>query len=664
MASYYKYAERDVANEIDWRAITGEITQNMKDIEKAREDKRVAIQKASGDAMKRMMEKPQGEDFLENNRVANYAQQAQEIQLENLRLLKRGDISEREYSLRFNNLTTGTDMVFNLSKEYQDSYQMHMDRMQPDENGIVQASGIEGDMLGKAEQYGNPKDSQYYINPLTGEVNLALTKEDGQSGQVTIGDSQFDLMSLGTARNIIFQKVNKYQTQTQVEGLVEGLKTEVNEALGTGALKGYITKEKGLDVDGLFETKDGKLVPSTDEGKAIIASINATFAGDDFSRASFLFDTVKTVDGEVVELVYPNPEGNFPELKNNQIKMVLNNQNRYVPEITDEQNRIIEKNMVGLIKSGIDKEFGITADTRLTDYQRFQVRKINRELREKKDSLQLRLDTISELYRGGDVDLQAAATFFRDIDPNIVKIDRSDTGVAVTILDRETGLPEVRDISFFGETDGEVDTNKPLDERDFIKAASNILLGKEAAESAEYLNLYNKKQKVGDEEVFVYNRKLRNEGQATADTSITDGSRRPGKDTTEIDSYLESRFYGADTERKESGASTGIDFRDEDFEVAKQIMTRFADDRVPINAKAVGTSQTVDAQGKPIMGSGFKDLVEIRIDGYNKPPLTIPADYNKDSDARNAENQLREYIKAYLISQQGGGGGGPYSKYN
>tara|TARA_R100001440_G_scaffold57950_1_gene77802 strand:- start:7817 stop:9130 length:1314 start_codon:yes stop_codon:yes gene_type:complete len=269
-------------------------------------------------------------------------------------------------------------MVFNLSKEYQDSYQMHMDRMANDE-----ASGIEGDMLGKAEQYGNPKDSQYYINPLTGEVNLALTKEDGQSGQVTIGDSQFDLMSLGTARNIIFQKVNKYQTQTQVKGLVEGLKTEVNEALGTGALKGYITKEKGLDVEGLFETKDGKLVPSTDEGKAIIASINATFAGDDFSRASFLFDTVKTIDGEVVELVYPDPKGNFPELKNNQIKMVLNKQNRYVPEITDEQNRILEKNMVGLIKSGIDKEFGIKADTRKTEAQEENLQLRKQELLER-----------------------------------------------------------------------------------------------------------------------------------------------------------------------------------------------------------------------------------------------------------------------------------------
>ena len=96
MATYYKYAERDVANEIDWGAITGEITQNMKDIAKAREDKRTAIQKASSDAMVKMMEKPQGEDFAENNRIANYSQQAQEIQLENLRLFKRGDITERE----------------------------------------------------------------------------------------------------------------------------------------------------------------------------------------------------------------------------------------------------------------------------------------------------------------------------------------------------------------------------------------------------------------------------------------------------------------------------------------------------------------------------------------------------------------------------------------
>ena len=134
-------------------------------------------------------------------------------------------------------------MAFSLSKQYQDSYQMHIDRMKEQI-----ASGIETNMLGELEQYGNPAGSQYYINPLTGEVNLALTTKDGATGQVTIGDSQFDLMSLGTARNIIYQKIDKYQTTKQVQGLVEGIKTEVNEALGTGDLKGYITKEKGLDI--------------------------------------------------------------------------------------------------------------------------------------------------------------------------------------------------------------------------------------------------------------------------------------------------------------------------------------------------------------------------------------------------------------------------------
>ena len=94
--------------------------------------------------------------------------------------------------------------------------------------------------------------------------------------------------------------------------------------------------------------------------------------------------------------------------------------------------------------------------------------------------------------------------------------------------------------------------------------------------------------------------------------------------------------------------------------MANQIINTFADDRVPISARAVGSS----ARGEGDMGSGFTDLVEIRIDGYNKPPLTIPADYNTDGNARQAENQVREYIKAYLLSQQGGGGGGRFSKYN
>ena len=176
------------------------------------------------------------------------------------------------------------------------------------------------------------------------------------------------------------------------------------------------------------------------------------------------------------------------------------------------------------------------------------------------------------------------------------------------------------------------------------------------AESKEFLQLWNRRKKDGS---FVYDGTLRSEGSAEVGEGITPGRGRT--DTTEIDTYLEGKFT---TEGRKGTflnpeVSENIDFRDEDFEVAKQINDTFSDDRVPINARAVGSS----ARGQGDVGSGFADLVEIRIDGYNKPPLTIPADYNTDGDARKAENEVREYIKAYLVTQQRGGGG-VGSRYN
>ena len=146
--------------------------------------------------------------------------------LRDLRALKRGDISRREYNLKYNAIKQGTEDAFSLSKQYQDAYQMHVDRIEAGE-----ASGGEAKLLAKAEQYGLAKDSQYYIDPITNSVSIALTTGEGIEGDVKIGDSQFDLMGMRTARNMIFQKIDKYKTQDQVAKLTENLKTEALDVL-------------------------------------------------------------------------------------------------------------------------------------------------------------------------------------------------------------------------------------------------------------------------------------------------------------------------------------------------------------------------------------------------------------------------------------------------
>ena len=175
MATYYKYAEREKTNQIDWNKISSDINKSMAAIEEAKAARRAADQKALNDSLTRLMEKPVGEDLAENQRIANYTQQAEEVLLNDLRALKRGDISRRDYNLKYNNVKMGTERAFSLSQQYQDSYQMHVDRLKADENGKVIASNLEGEMLGKLEQYGIASGSQYYINPITGDVSLALT---------------------------------------------------------------------------------------------------------------------------------------------------------------------------------------------------------------------------------------------------------------------------------------------------------------------------------------------------------------------------------------------------------------------------------------------------------------------------------------------------------
>ena len=143
-----------------------------------------SLNDALNESLNRLMEKPIGEDLAENQRIANFTQQAEDILLNDLRSLKRGDISRRDYNLKYNNLKMGTDRAFSLSQQYQDAYQMHVDRLTPDENGNIIASAGEADLLAAAEQYGLASDSQYYINPLTGGVNLGLKNGEGEEGDI------------------------------------------------------------------------------------------------------------------------------------------------------------------------------------------------------------------------------------------------------------------------------------------------------------------------------------------------------------------------------------------------------------------------------------------------------------------------------------------------
>ena len=78
---------------------------------------------------KTLREAPTGENLTMNEFTLDYANNAQQLLLQQDRLLKAGLLNPKDYAVVRANLNESTDELFNLSKEYQAEYSNKMERM-------------------------------------------------------------------------------------------------------------------------------------------------------------------------------------------------------------------------------------------------------------------------------------------------------------------------------------------------------------------------------------------------------------------------------------------------------------------------------------------------------------------------------------------------------
>jgi len=355
MATYYKYKSREGEDQIDWRGITKGITDDITRIAGEREEQRVEIDKAVLTNLETIADKPQGQDAGQNQIIANYAEQASAIALENQRLLKAGAITLKEYTARTNTSGSSTKKLFNLSKKYQENYQKHMDSLKPDENGKIQGSGLGALFLKQMETFSNPDTTRYYMDPTTGEAFLAkVGTDETRPGQVaTIDGEAYSLVDVAAADDIISRDVNRYQSNDVATNLAEQAGTYV-DVIMTGDVK---TKEDAFARMFAVDEK-GNLVEDgiTEEGQAIMTQIKATFASD-MDYASMLYDTLgymgvaKNTKGEGYTNMLTGEE--YKEMPEKAVLVkTVNGQQQ--PQITDEQKKEAEMGVLKQIRTKLD----------------------------------------------------------------------------------------------------------------------------------------------------------------------------------------------------------------------------------------------------------------------------------------------------------------------
>jgi len=131
--SYYKYAEREASTQVNWGKISRDMTDMLDTAKELRQAKKDAIDKASREYAQKLTDAPMGDSELINNFTTNYANDARQYHLMIDNLLKSGNLDPREYTLMMQNLQTGTQNLFNLSKEYSEQYATAMERLKSED---------------------------------------------------------------------------------------------------------------------------------------------------------------------------------------------------------------------------------------------------------------------------------------------------------------------------------------------------------------------------------------------------------------------------------------------------------------------------------------------------------------------------------------------------
>lgn len=296
MATYYGYAERNAEDQIDWNAVGKSMTDTLNAEQKRRDDLKAQIDKDSFEYGQTLSNSPQGEHKGMNEYSLNYAADAQDYNLMQLRLLKSGKIKLRDYLKGRENIKQGTTQIFDMMKNYQEKYGEYAERAKTGVSGIY-----EGFLLGEVEGFGNLTSTMPYINPTTGKVSIGkkVPKNpnkpyDANTNPYTVkmSDNPSDFRTVQELAFALSSQVDRFDSGGAVDGIVDN----------------FAKKFETLKKSGSASTKIDDVRNMPDFKKSLDEMIIAEFESNPLNALSALGDFIKYgPDGELIQLTR-NPE--------------------------------------------------------------------------------------------------------------------------------------------------------------------------------------------------------------------------------------------------------------------------------------------------------------------------------------------------------------------
>lgn len=311
--TYYGYVEREADSYIDWGAIGKEMSDTLLEVNRVREEKKQAIDKASTDYVNYLSTAPQGEDKSANEWALDFSDNASQYLRQLDVALKSGRMSLKEYTVRKQNLIDDTKSSFELLSDYQKKFKDKMDRYKNGESQYWEQAS-----MADAEGFGDFTKTGLYINPNTGKISIAK-KTQGADGVFTMSDNPNEVMSVGVMKSLLLGEWNRFNAEDATTAI----------AKTNGAYKTAIMKQNS----NIKTTEDVLNNPKFQEAETNI--LNATLANPwdmlsvltDYKKFApngeqyrFTSDESDTAEEAILMVVDPKSGTKAPQFRGEQSK--------------------------------------------------------------------------------------------------------------------------------------------------------------------------------------------------------------------------------------------------------------------------------------------------------------------------------------------------------
>ena len=461
--TYFKYVERSAEDNINWAEVGKNMSDMLQQEAAAREAKKAQLDKDSREYGERLSNSPSGTYDGANTFISEYADSQQEYRLLQDRLFQSGQLSLRDYTRNRQNNIDGTDIMFDLAKEYEAEFVEKMERYKLKKSSYQEVFKME-----QAEGLANLRQVGAYINPTNGVVSIGkkVTTGEGDNRTTTLSTNPNDVVTVPQLRNRIKQKIDRMDIAAFSTGAVEQLGaieesvvqyaskgnlntilTEINATKGVYGVEGdnfaagYLEWEKNIIGEGMVNPNDAASILV--DTNTIEPTTKQAYTFSDNPNPPGTKDKNKKDIGRKANEIYLNPD--------------LGPTGDGTPDLTQKQREAAEEVLKIRIRGAIDQKVsikgaGFTPKDNATDIS-------NNERLEKEVDI---VTEFSRLFWDNEAGKTTAAAAIRAFNPAISSVKPNDDGTAIIVTYGDTNETETIELGD--------------NEDDFIKRGLNFVL--------------------------------------------------------------------------------------------------------------------------------------------------------------------------------------------